>query len=317
MTPATPVPPSFAPLFVPLKLGRLSLAHRVVMAPMSCRLAAHAEGIPSPRMVLHYGQRASPGGLIIAEAAPVSCHGRGHRALPGLHTVEQSNHWQCVTRAVKAGGGVIVAQLWHAGPAMHAPTASEIDTILDDYRNAAEHAGDAGFDGIEIHAAHGGLLDRLLQDGTQPRLDRLREVIDAVASVWSPGRVGVRLSPAASIDGSSGVDALPLFSQVLREIGLMGVAYVDLVEPRCGMGRLDSQAGWPLRLPALFRALRPEALISSGGHDVLSASRAVADGHADAVAFGRAFLANPDLVRRLRLGVPLVPFSGGMVVSRE
>src|SRR5215475_8256251 len=235
-----------SPLFKPLQLGAIRLSHRIVMPPLTRMRAGLADGVPSPLAATYYGQRATEGGLIIAEATQISQQGQGYPQTPGIYTPEQVAAWRAVTEAVKKRGGIIFLQLWHVGRISHpvfqrdgalpvAPSAirpagnaftndfervpyetpralelNEIPQILADYRKAAENARLAGFDGVEIHAANGYLLQQFLEDKTNHRTDRyggsienrsrlLFELLDAVSDVWPIDRIGVRLSPFSNV----------------------------------------------------------------------------------------------------------------------
>ncbi|MDX6751885.1 alkene reductase [Geminicoccaceae bacterium 1502E] len=341
------------PLFQPLDLGAVTLAHRVVMAPLT-RLRSRQPGdVPRALNAQYYGQRASRGGLIVTEATDISAQARGYPGAPGIHSDEQIAGWRKVTEAVHAKGGVIFLQIWHTGRISHssmqpdgnlpvAPSAvaapgqhmdaggkpvpfetprplelDEIAGIVEQFRKAAANAEAAGFDGVEVHGANGYLLDQFLQDGTNRRDDAyggsvgnrarlLLEVVDAVAGVWGAGRVGVRLSPWGKFNGMSESDPASLFGHVSAELGRRGLAYLHLVEPRADqnsdVNALDADAP---DASSLLRDRFGGTVIAAGGFTRETASRAVADGVADAVAFGRLFIANPDLPERLRVGASL------------
>lgn len=341
-------------LFDPLNLGALALAHRIVMAPMGGLRAAEPGGVPTLSMAEHYARRASTGGLIIAEASPVSWRGTGQSHTPGIYSAEQVNNWRLVTDAIHAHGGLVMAQLWHAGRLaqptpddgespigasgirasgiVYAPARSEsparppqsiseggIEAVIDEFRCAAENAADAGFDGVELHCANGCLVDQFLQDRTNDRRDRLggtrqnrigflRDLVESLASVWGPGRVGVRLSPFGKLNDIGDTDPLPLFTSVLSCMHDLGAAYVHLMEPRAGGGHVDPPDEQAPRVVPMLRPHFPGVLIASGGFDARSAALAIEHGEADAIAFGRYFLSNPDLPQRLRSGAALQPF---------
>jgi len=308
-------------LFTPVTLGAFALSHRVVMPAMNCGQATDA-GVPTESMVLHYGSRASKGGLIICEACAVSARMWG-RGMAGLHTAEQVNHWQQVTRAVHARGGIVLAQLDHGShwADLPADTDREIDddaleAALLDYRNAAEHAGDAGFDGVELHAAHGALPERLMQeylesvsshrdDADQAHTDQSRisryagEFLDAVtgtlANIWGADRVGVCLSPPMQDDDDA--DWIAAYAQLTRTLHDNAFAFVHIADT---CQPIDDLNGTWQRTSRLLRSACPTGLIVSGGFARSDAIATVDDGAADAVAFGRAFIANPDLLDRLK-----------------
>ncbi len=339
-------------LFDPLALGALTLPNRIIMAPLTRMRAQQPGNIPHQLNAEYYAQRASAG-LIISEATQISPQGQGYPATPGIHTPEQVSGWRKVTDAAHAAGGRIVLQLWHVGRISHssfqpgggmpvapsaiAPTGkvltaqwkqapyetpraletSELPGLVQDYRNAAENARAAGFDGVEIHSANGYLLDQFLQDGSNRRTDAyggsienrarlLLEVTDAVISVWGKDRVGVRLSPYGTFNDMHDSDPVRLFTYVLEQLSRRGIAYAHLIEPRAtSAGGSDSVLENAPRTAEIFRTSFTGAFISAGGYSGETAEQAVASGHADAVAFGRLFIANPDLPERLRRHLPL------------
>lgn len=346
---------SQAKLFTPFQLGSIQLSHRVVMPPLTRMRAGLVDRVPSPLAATYYGQRASEGGLLIAEATQISQQGQGYPQTPGIYTDEQVAAWTQVTDAVRAKGATFFLQLWHVGRVSHssfqpdgalpvAPTAiapagetftnswrrepyetpralatSEIAGVVEDYRRAAQRAKDAGFDGVEIHAANGYLLDQFLQDRTNHRQDQyggsvenrmrlLLEVVDAVAQVWPLERIGVRLSPYGENGDIADSDPLGLFTEVARALASRGIGYLHLIEPRSRAGLKDSvNDDAPPSVAALFRPVFAGPLITSGGFTSETAEQVLQSGAADLVAFGRAFIANPDLPQRLATGAPLNP----------
>lgn len=331
-------------LFDPVRIGAIDLANRLVMAPLTRSRAV--EGlVPSPLAVEYYGQRASAG-LIITEATQVSVLAQGYIATPGLYTPEQVEAWRRVTDEVHRRGGRIAVQLWHVGRISHvsllppgevpvAPSAiraasktftpeglvdvseprelrvEEIPGIVDDFRRAARNAVAAGFDGVEVHAANGYLIDQFLRDGSNHRTDAyggcienrtrfLAEVVEAVAGEIGADRTGVRLAPVTSSNDIRDSDPQPLFERAVERLDALGVAFIHVVEGETG-GARDARPFDYAALRAKFRG----AWIVNNGYDLAMAQAAVREGRADAVAFGTAFLANPDLVRRFREGAPL------------
>ena len=331
-------------LFRPARLGRLTLANRIVMAPLT-RNRAGPGNVPQPLNAEYYAQRATAG-LIISEATQVSPQGVGYPATPGIHSPEQVMGWKLVTEAVRARGGRIFLQLWHVGRISHpslqpegalpvAPSAirpegnaftyqglqsfvtpraletAELPGIVEQYRAAAKNTLAAGFDGVEVHAANGYLLDQFLRDGSNRRTDAyggsvenrarlLLEVMEAVISVWGPDRVGVRISPVNPFNDMSDSDPQATFGHVARALSPLGLAYLHVVQ-----GRIGEQGYQPV--PFDFRALRDAyagAYMANGGYDGPRAMAAIEAGDADFVAFGVPFIANPDLVERLRRGGP-------------
>ena len=327
-------------LFDPLQAGDLSLPNRVVLAPLT-RTRAGAGRVPTALNADYYAQRASAG-LILSEATSVDPMGVGYPDTPGIWSDAQVTGWQTVTRAVHAGGGRIFMQLWHVGRVSHpdhldgrlpvAPSAiapgghvsllrpqrpyvtpraleaSEIPAIVEAYRKGAENAKRAGFDGVEIHGANGYLLDQFLQDASNRRTDRyggsienrarlLLEVTDAAISVWGAGRVGVHLAPRGDAHSMGDSDPLATFGYVAKELGRRGIAFIFARES-LGEKRIGPE------LKRLFGGV----LIANEGFDRESAQRVLDAGEADAVSFGKLYISNPDLPRRLLLGAPLNPF---------
>ena len=335
-------------MFSPLQLGSLLLPNRIVMAPMT-RSRADANGVPGPFVSTYYGQRASAG-LIITEAAHVAPEGVGYPDTPGIHTDEQVAGWREVTASVHARDGTIFAQLWHVGRVSHpcmqpgerqpvAPSAiapggqlftrrgrlpfvtpraletEEIPGVVAQFEYAARRAREAGFDGVDIHAANGYLIDQFLRDGTNHRSDHyggsianrarfLLEVTEAVVAVWGREAVGVRLSPMNPYN--SMVDSAPeeLFCHVAGELHRLGIAYLHVAEP--GSGHPNATPA-ELQLVRTLRAAFEGCLLVDGGRDKTSAERAMTAVGADLVALATPFIANPDLVDRLRLDLPLAP----------
>jgi N-ethylmaleimide reductase len=349
-----------ASLFSPLQVGPYRLQHRVVMAPLTRMRAERSSFAPRDLNAEYYGQRATPGGLIIAEASPVAATGRGNPATPGIYSGQQVEGWRKVVDAVHAKGGFIFLQLWHVGRVSHsslqpdgalpvAPSAvpitgdgmlamtahgkpepyetpraldtHEIPGIIDAFRTAARNAVTAGFDGVEIHGANGYLLEQFLQSHTNLRTDHyggsienrarlLLEIVDAAIGVCGAERVGVRLSPYGIANGSGESDPMPLYSHVIRALDRLGLAFVHFIEPRSsGAGRAQVNHQNVPSAMELFRPLWRGVLISAGGFDAASAEAAVAAGHADAIAFGRYFISNPDLPERIRHGIPFAPYN--------
>ena len=339
-------------LFDPVTAGDLPLANRIVMAPLTRNRAPGA--VPTPLMAAYYTQRASAG-LLITEATPVSHQGQGYADVPGLYAPEQIAGWQAVTAAVHAAGGKIVTQLWHVGRVSHtdlqpggaapvAPSAitaktktvlikdgvpgfvdtsepralrlDELPGIVEDYRRAALAAIEAGFDGVEIHAANGYLIDQFLKTGANQRSDAyggsienrarlLMEVVRAVTGAIGGGRTGIRLSPVTPANDIVDADPQPLFDHVARELGPLGLAYVHVIEGATGGPReLPERPFDYAAFKAAYRAAGGTgAWMVNNGYDLALAQQALTGG-ADLVAFGRPFIANPDLVARLQAGGP-------------
>ena len=350
---------NFPHLFSPLQVGPYRLAHRVVLAPLTRMRAARPSLAPRPLNAEYYAQRATAGGLLIAEASPVAASGFGSPGVPGIYSDAQIEGWRKVVDAVHAKGGVIFLQLWHVGRVSHssfqpggalpvAPSAvpisaefktatadgkvvlyetpraletSEIPDVIEAYRQAAVNAQKAGFDGVEIHGANGYLIEQFLQSNSNLRTDKyggsienrarlLLEITQAAIAVWGADRVGVRLSPYGIANGSGEADPMPLYTHVVEALNPLGLAYLHFIEPRSsGAGR--AEVNWQ-NVPSamvLFRPIWKGILITAGGFSGEAAEAAITGGHADAIAFGRIFISNPDLPRRLREGLPLTPYN--------
>eukprot|EP01037_Dinobryon_pediforme_P001962 gene1962-1996_t len=343
-------------LFSPLHLGALNLAHRVVMAPLTRMRSLQPGNIPGPLSAEYYAQRATKGGLLIAEATQVSQQGQGYPATPGIHTDEQVAGWKLITDAVHAKGGLIVLQLWHVGRTSHSsfhngqppvsasairpagqtmtadwqmadtetPRAlelSEIPGLIQTYADATARARAAGFDGVELHSANGYLLDQFLQDGSNHRTDqyggsienRTRltlEVLDAIVGVWSADRVGIRLSPFGTFGDMSDSNTEALFGHLVGEISTRKIAYLHMIQPRSSLaGGSDSSNQEAPDAVALFRDKFHGPIIAAGGFTAQTAMDEVATNRAEAVAFGRLFISNPDLVERIRHHKDLAPYN--------
>jgi N-ethylmaleimide reductase len=335
-------------LLSPYKLGPYELPNRVVMAPLT-RNRAGEGNVPHQLNVTYYVQRASAG-LIISEATQVSPQGMGYPSTPGIHSPEQVEGWKLITKAVHEKGGRIFLQLWHVGRISHpslqpggalpvAPSASapegealtyegqkpfvtpraleteEIPGIVEQYRQGAENALAAGFDGVEIHAANGYLLDQFLQDSTNKRTDEyggaienrarlILEVTEAVTNVWGSDRVGIRLSPSGTFNDMHDSNPGETFSYVVKALNRFNLAYLHLVEPRADDNFTpgESSNGFP---SSFFRPIYNGTIISAGGYDREQGNEVLTAGEADLVAYGRLFIANPDLPQRFALNAEL------------
>jgi N-ethylmaleimide reductase len=357
----------FPSLFSPLKIGPYQLQHRVMMAPLTRMRAEKPSLAPRPLNVEYYAQRATPGGLIIAEASPVVSTGFGSPGIPGIYSEQQISGWRKVVDAVHAKGGIIFLQLWHVGRVSHssfqpggalpvAPSAvaissefraatadgkvvdyetpraletSEIPGVIEAYREGAKNALKAGFDGVEIHGANGYLIEQFLQSRSNLRTDQyggsienrvrfLMEVTKAVIEVWGANRVGVRLSPYGIANGSGEADPMPLYSHAIKSLDPLGLAYLHFIEPRSsGAGRAEVNHQNVPSAMVLYRPMWSGVLITAGGFTGETAEAAIAAGHADAIAFGRIFISNPDLPRRLHRGYPITPYNRATFYSGE
>ena len=344
-------------LFTPLKIGSVLLSHRVVMSPLTRMRASTPGNVPTELNAQYYGQRASEGGLIVTEATQVRADGQGSPATPGIHSADQVDGWRKVVSAAHAAGAKVFAQLWHVGRISHtshqpdggvplapSPVAangmaltaswtrepypvpravdlSEISGLVQSYVHAAENALAAGFDGIEVSAANGYLLEQFMQSRTNHRSDqyggsvvnRCRfaiEVIEAVSSVANGRPVGIRLSPFGVANDSCEDDPMPVYACLLENATKLDVDYIHVVEPRASgiAARGDVPRPGQPYASALLRPWWPGILIANGGFDGPSAAAAIEEGSADAVSFGRMFISNPDLPRRIRLGATLTPY---------
>jgi 2,4-dienoyl-CoA reductase-like NADH-dependent reductase (Old Yellow Enzyme family) len=324
-------------LLDPLRLGELRLPNRILMAPLTRRRAGAAR-VPNDLMVQYYAQRASAG-LIISEATVVTPMGVGYADTPGIWSQAQIEGWKQVTQGVHAAGGRMFLQLWHVGRISHpmfldgatpvAPSAlapqgnvslvrpeipyvvpralerSEILEVIEAFRRGAQNAQLAGFDGVELHGANGYLIDQFLQDNANRRVDEyggsvenrarlLLDIIDRLVSVWGPGRVGVHLAPRSDVHDMGDSDRAGTFGYVATQLGHRRIAFI------CARERLGEDRIGP-RLRAAFGG----CYIMNEGFTRDTAEQAVAAGDADAVAFGKLFIANPDLPRRFAQRAPL------------
>jgi 2,4-dienoyl-CoA reductase-like NADH-dependent reductase (Old Yellow Enzyme family) len=326
-------------LFDPLKLGAYEVKNRIIMAPLT-RSRAGSVRVPNAMMAEYYRQRASAG-LIISEATAVTPMGVGYADTPGIWSDEQVAGWRLVTDAVHREGGLMFLQLWHVGRISHplfldgalpvAPSAvrpagdvrlvrpetpyvtpralqiEEIPAIIEAYRKGAENARRAGFDGVELHGANGYLPDQFLEDGTNRRTDAyggsienrarfMLEALDAAISVWGADRVGLHLSPGGVAQDMSDSNPAATFGHVAKQAGKRGIAFICAREAK--------KPGW---LAPQLKAAFGGVYIANEGFDLKGAEAALTSGDADAVAFGKIFIANPDLPLRFRKGAELNP----------
>jgi 2,4-dienoyl-CoA reductase-like NADH-dependent reductase (Old Yellow Enzyme family) len=335
-------------LFDPITIGELQLPNRVIMAPLTRTRATGPERVPNALMRDYYVQRVSAG-MILSEATSVTPMGVGYPRTPGIWSQEQVEGWRLVTEGVHQAGGKIFLQLWHVGRISDpiyldgalpvAPSAiaakghvslvrpeqpyrvprpldtDEIPGIVEAFRRGAENAKAAGFDGVEIHGANGYLLDQFLQDSTNKRTDRyggsienrarlMLEVTDAVVSVWGPGRVGMHLAPRGDAHDMGDSDLAATFGYVAQELGRRKIAFIcareSLKEPRLGP-----------KLKALFGGV----YIANEGLTGEQAEKIVAAGEADAVAFGKLFISNPDLPLRFARKAELTAWNAATFYS--
>ncbi len=342
-------------LFQPYRLGPLNLPHSIVMAPLTRSRARQPGNAPSSLAACYYAQRASAA-LIVSEATQVSMQGQGYAWTPGIHSREQVEAWRRVTQAVHEAHGLIFSQLWHVGRISHpalqpdnmlpvAPSAitpqgkafienergegelvpfvrpralniEEMPYIVGQYERAARNAQDADFDGVEIHAANGYLLDQFIETGTNRRTDAyggpvenrtrlLLEIVEALTRIWGPDRVGVRLSPMGKMNDIRDDDPEATFGYIAERLSDYGLAYLHIVNPAMEQMQ-NGQEPDPraLEMVKLIRKKYKGTLIMAGGFQADSAARWLREGWADLIAFGRKFIANPDLPERIRVGAP-------------
>ncbi|XP_061980854.1 putative 12-oxophytodienoate reductase 11 [Populus nigra] len=330
------------PLLAPYKMGKFNLSHRVVMAPLTRNRSYN--NMPQPHAILYYSQRATNGGLLISEATGVSDTAQGYPETPGIWTEEQVKAWKPIVDAVHEKGGILFCQIWHVGrvstyefqPNGEAPIsctdkgvtpgldgedwspprrlrADELPCIVNDFRLAARNAIEAGFDGVEIHGANGYLIDQFLKDQVNDRTDnyggslenRCRfplEILEAVVDEVGADKVGMRLSPYANY--MEAVDSNPkeLGLYMANALNKFGILYLHVIEPR--MVKANDIYETPHSLLPMKNAFEG-TFIAAGGYRRDDGNKAIAENYADLVAFGRLFLANPDLPKRFELNAPL------------
>lgn len=340
-----------AKLFSPLKVGALTLPNRVFMAPLTRLRSIEPGDIPTPLMAEYYRQRASAG-LIVTEATQISFQAKGYAGAPGLHTQEQLNAWKKITQAVHDEGGHIAVQLWHVGrishntlqPGQQAPVApsaiaadtrttvrdetgawvrvpcstpraletEEIPGIINDFRQSTANAREAGFDYIELHAAHGYLLHQFMSPASNQRTDqyggsienRTRltlEVVDATVAEWGAEHIGIRISPLGPFNGlDNGEDQEEAALYLIDELNKRHIAYLHISEPDWAGGKPYSDA-----FRDAVRARFQGVIVGAGAYTAEKAEDLIEKGFIDAVAFGRSYISNPDLVARLQQQAPL------------
>lgn len=332
-----------SPLLDPVRVGPYELPHRVAMAPLTRNRTRPDDLAPWALHEIYYAQRASAA-VLIAEATQVSPRGIGYPNTPGIYTDAQQAGWKGVTEAVHERDGCIFLQLWHVGRVSHpdfqpdgdlpvsssavAPKGSvqtlqgkkpyetpraletdEIPGVVAEYADGARRALEAGFDGVEIHAANGYLIDQFLRDGVNRRTDGyggsvenrfrfLREVTEAVCDVWGGDRVGIRISPTSSFNDMTDSDPTATYSHAVGELNRFGLAYLHVVE---SLDRTPADD----RITARLRRIFESSFIVNDGYDRETGEEAIRSGLADLVAYGRLFLANPDLPERFRTEAPL------------
>ena len=339
-------------LFTPVRVGAITRKHRIVMSPLSRLCAEWPSGVPSDLMREYYSQRASDGGLIFTEATAVAASGRGYRGAPGIYSDDQVAGWKRITGAVRAKGGYMFAQLSHAGRTTHvavtgeAPVTASVDPtywadpsilvvtpdgfsqpsphraletveiadIIEQYCAAALNAKKARFDGVELMAANGHLIDQFLQDNSNKRTDRyggtienrarfLFELVEALVAVWCVDRVAVRIAPSGTFNSMADRNPRALFRYVAERLNDLKLAYLHVIEPRVKGGEVIAEGG-PVAAQELSKVFHG-SIIAAGGFEPGTAEATVVNGDASLIAFGRHFSANPDLPKRIELGLPL------------
>jgi N-ethylmaleimide reductase len=332
-------------LFETFKLGNLTLPNRVLMSPLTRSRSSQPGDIPNGMNVKYYQQRASAG-LIISEATQVSPQGKGYAFTPGIHSKAQIAGWKKVTDAVHDAGGRIHLQLWHVGRISHtdlqpdgrmpvAPSAiapegaktyvsansgmvdiaepralesDEIAGIVEQFRTGAENAKAAGFDGVEVHAANGYLLDQFLKSGSNQRTDEYGGsaenrvkltlmVTQAAIDVWGKENVGIRVSPTGSFNAMYDEDPLETFGVLAKHLNDLGIAYIEVVEDSFQGNHAN---GRPESVIDAIQANFKGSYIANGAYTAEEARRRISAGRCDLVTFGRPFIANPDLPERFR-----------------
>jgi|AntRauMinimDraft_4_1070384.scaffolds.fasta_scaffold01821_2 N-ethylmaleimide reductase len=335
-----------ANVFEEVKIGSLTLKNRIFMAPMT-RSRANANGVQSEYAAEYYGQRASAG-LIISEATRISEQAKGFIDTPGIYTNEQISAWKKITNTVHKNGGKIFCQLWHVGRVSHtsllpsgeqpvAPSAihgdahtftangfervsepralevNEIEAIVQDFKNAAKASKIAGFDGVEVHAANGYLIDQFLRDKTNKRADLyggssqnrarfLFEVLEAVSEIWPSNLIGVRLTPTGNFNDIEDSDPYTTFSYIYEQLFKRGAAYIHVCEQMPGMAENAEDSA---EILTELRNKWKGFYLVNGGFDFEQGQKAVQSGYADAVSYGRPFISNPDLPLRFKKGLAL------------
>ncbi|GLJ17141.1 hypothetical protein SUGI_0296590 [Cryptomeria japonica] len=340
--------PNSAPLLTPYQAGSYDLAHRVVLAPLTRQRSYN--NIPQPHAILYYSQRTTPGGLLIAEATGVSVTAQGWVDTPGIWTQEQVEAWKPIVKAVHDKGGIFFCQIWHCGRYSHvdyqpngqSPVSStskpisgkiglpnrkdvadfspprplkteEIPNIVADFRKAARNAIDAGFDGVEIHGAHGYLVDQFMKDSVNDRTDRYGgtlenrcrfalEVVEAVVDEIGAEHVGIRLSPFSAHYDAHGSNPEALGLYMAEALNKYNILYAHLIEPR--IVNSDRTIVSEKSLIPIRKAFKG-TFLAAGGYDRDDGNKAISSGKADLVVYGRLFLANPDLPKRFEWNAPL------------
>jgi N-ethylmaleimide reductase len=345
------MPQHYPALFTPVTLGDIALRNRLIMAPMT--RARCPDRVPTDSVVTYYTQRAGAG-LLITEATQISVQGTGSIATPGIHTGEQVAGWRHVTDAVHAAGGAILCQIWHVGRVSHAcfqendqaPVSSsdvhgeintftasgferttpprplyidEIPGVIADYARAARNAIRAGFDGVQIHAASGYLIDQFLRDGCNRREDAyggsvenrcrfLLEVTDAVVDAIGAGRTSVRLSPFTVTWDCRDSNPQPLFTHAVTELDKRDLAFLEIVERGFdSVAVTNTQQVEGTFSPRDIRGAYRGRLVVNGCYQPADAANAIESGYAEAVSIARPYISTPDYAERVAAGVPLNP----------
>lgn len=347
---------SVAPLFTPFKLGRYQLAHRMVLAPLTRNRNSIPGQVPQPVMTTYYSQRASKGTFMLAEATGINSTASGYPGTPGIWNDEQVEAWKPIVKAVKGKGAIFWSQLWHAGrashpalidgqtpigpsalavpdkcwlggttmepyPVPHELTKEDIKNVVQDFVKCAQNALAAGFDGVELHAANGYLIDQFTKSSTNKRTDeyggsvenRCRfalEVLEAVLPVVGADRLGIRFSPFEDYLYAEDETPYTTFTYMVEQLNKYNLAYVHFIEPRMqnAVGT-DGESGVSKKeCLDPFRKVYQGTFIAAGGYKGESGAAAITSGHADLIAYGRWWIANPDLPKRFAIGAPLTKY---------
>jgi len=350
------------PLGQPFQLGPFHLHHRVALAPLTrCRSYNH---VPQPHAAVYYGQRTTKGGLLITEATAISETSYGYPHTPGIYTDEQVEAWKPIVKAVHDKGGVFICQIWHCGRASHtsyqpggapppsstsrpiskgdlilpdgvntapfstprAITTEEVAEFVEQFRYAARRCMDAGFDGVEIHGAHGYLIEQFMKSSVNNRTDKyggslenrlrfLLEIVEAVSKEIGADRLGVRISPFTDYADSEDADGVALGVAIAETLKKYPLLYLHCVEPRVSKNDTHfietDKSLWPVR------KAWPGTFLSAGGFNRLEGNDAIRTGRADIVVFGRHFLANPDLPKRLAWCAPLNKYNRATFYTQD
>ncbi|CAD8069555.1 unnamed protein product [Paramecium sonneborni] len=338
-------------LFKPLKMGDIELPNRICMAALTRQRCETKDLVPNDMMIEYYGLRAEAG-FILTECVPISQRSLAFPGEPGMYTKEQIQGWKKIVDDIHSKGGRIFAQIWHAGRASlstlqdgleiwgpspikirgihrgglteheipHEMTIEEIQEVIQQFRQTAENCKEAGFDGVELHGAHGYIIDQFLRDSSNQRTDEYGgsvenrsklclQVIDEFINVFGKGRVGIKISPVGRLNDQCDSDPLKLYTYLIQELEKKKIAFIEVKDDKDAENQFDY--GYPSskdQIPDLFEVFRPlfsGILIANNQYTPSTAIEGIEKGRFDAVTFGRLFISNPDLVERIRQGYEL------------